>query len=248
MILTGALAPEPLQGCMSDGMIYDSASGYHKPGAILKLWDAVRKQVGVVEAKRKQGMKFDTRASTDLMDKLSQACNDHGVLVYPTRGNGKGLVVEDGTLADVELTIVAQAIEDGSKLEFYGYGQGADNQDKAGGKAGTYAFKQACIQALLAGGTKTAKKDRIGDTDDTDTPIEGGVKPKTSKPKAPSFDEVSALLAAATVESEYREALAKLKLASPPDQVKLAPIARESRARCIPALDSTPPTEPTPSA
>jgi hypothetical protein len=219
---------------MSNGMLYDPVTGHEKPGAILKLWDAVRKQVGVVELKKKNGMKFETRASTDLMDKLSQALNDHGVLVYPTSGSGKGLVVEDGTLADVELTIVAQAIEDGSRLEFYGYGQGADTQDKAGGKAGTYAFKQALLQALQAGGTKAPKKDRIPDTDDTDTPIEGGVRAKTSKPKAPSFEEVSAELQASNTEPEYRGALAKLKLAGPADQVKLAPIAREARARCIP--------------
>ncbi len=236
MILTGALAPDPLEGAMSDGMLYDPETGRHTPGKILQLWAAVRAQVGVIEAKRKQGMKFDTRASTDLMDKLSQACNDHGVLLYPARGNGRGLVVEDGTLADVELTVVAQAIEDGSRLEFYGYGQGADNQDKAGGKAGTYAFKQACIQALLAGGTKAPKKDRIPDTDDTDTPIEGGVRAKTSKPKAPSFEEVSAELAGATTEAEYRGALEKLKAANAADQVKLAPIAREARARCIPPV------------
>jgi hypothetical protein len=219
---------------MSDGMIYDPETGRHTPGKILQLWHLVRQQVGVVELKKKNGMKFETRASTDLMDKLAQALNDHGVLVYPTRGSGKGLVVEDGTMADVELTIVAQAIEDGSRLEFYGYGQGADTQDKAGGKAGTYAFKQALLQALQAGGTKAPKKDRIPDTDDTDTPIEGGVRAKTSKPKAPTFDEVSAALTAATDEPTYREALAKLKAATPADQVKLAPIAREARALCIP--------------
>jgi hypothetical protein len=190
----------------------------------------------VVELKKKNGMKFETRASTDLMDKLAAACNEHGVLVYPTRGNGKGTVVEDGTLADVELVIVAQAIEDGSRLEFYGYGQGADNQDKAGGKAGTYAFKQALIQALLAGGTKAPKSQRMPDTDDTDTAIEGGVRAKTSKPKAPSFEEVKAELEAANTEDEYRGALAKLKLAAPADQVKLAEIARPARARCIPPV------------
>lgn len=220
----------------TNGLLYDSNTGHETPGAILKLWAEVRRRVGVIEAKRKQGMKFDTRASTDLMDKLSAACDDLGVLVYPSEGRGKGLVVEDGTLADVELYVTVQAIEDGSMLQLYGYGQGADSQDKAGGKAGTYAFKQACIQALLAGGTKTKKSDRIADTDDTDSPIEGGVKPKTSKPKAPSFDEVKALMEAATVESEYREALAKLKLASPADQVKLADIARPARARCIPPV------------
>jgi hypothetical protein len=239
MILTGALAPDPIAGAMSNGLIYDPQTGQSVPGKILQLWHLVRQQVGVIELKKKNGMKFETRASTDLMDKLAQALNDHGVVVYPTRGTSRGLVVEDGTMADVELTIVAQAIEDGSFIELYGYGQGADTQDKAGGKAGTYAFKQALLQALQAGGTKAPKKDRIPDTDDTDTPIEGGVRAKTSKPKAPTFDEVSAELKASTTEVEYRGALAKLKAATPKDQVDLAPIAREARARCIP----TPPSE-----
>lgn len=232
MILYSAeLAPAPMEHCMSNGMIYNPQTFQETPGLILKAWAAVRAQVGVVEMKRKPGMKFDTRASTDLMDKLSQACNDHGVLLYPTRGNGKSVLADSGTLCDVELTIVAQAIEDGSRLEFYGYGQGADTQDKAGGKAGTYAFKQACIQALLAGGTKAPKSHRIPDTDDSDTPIEGGVRKKSGKP---TFEGVKAELEAAQDEPAYRAALANLKLAQAPDQVKLAPIAREAKARCVP--------------
>lgn len=215
---------------MLDGMMQDG-----KPGKILALWADARRMVGTLEAKTKQGVKFKVRANEDLVDKLAKACDHLGILVYPAEGFGKGHVVEDGTLAEVSLYIVVQAIEDGSKLGFWGFGLGADNQDKAGGKAGTYAFKQALVQAALAGGTKDAKN-RMPDTDDTDTPIEGGVKPKSAKPKSPTFDEVSALLQAATVESEYREALAKLKLASPADQVKLAPIAHTARAKCIPPV------------
>lgn len=223
------LSPLLRKGDMLDGMIPDGQGGT-KPGAILKLWAECRALVGTIEAKTKTGVKFKVRANEDLVDKLSKACDALGILMYPAEGTGKGHVVDNGTLAEVELMVVAQAIEDGSKLAFWGFGLGADNQDKAGGKAGTYAFKQACIQACLAGGTKD-KKNRAPDTDDTDTPIEGGVKPKS---KLPSFAEVKALLETATVESEYREALAKLKLAGPKDQVDLTPIAKEARARCIP--------------
>ncbi len=193
--------------------------------------------MGVVELKQKTGMRFSTRASTDLMDKLAQACNDLGVLVYPSRGTGKGLVVEDGTMADVELTVVAQAIEDGSRLEFFGYGQGADTQDKAGGKAGTYAYKQALIQALLAGGTKAPKGGRIPDTDDSDTPIEGGVRAKSAKPKAPTTDEVMAALKGATDAIGYEAAKGLLLRANPQTQVDCRATAFEARARCIPAKD-----------
>jgi hypothetical protein len=222
------LSPLPQEGDMYDGMMPDGT-----PGKILALWADARRMVGTLEAKTKSGVKFKVRANEDLVDKLSAACDHLGILVYPSDGAGKGHVVEDGTLAEVELMVVVQAVEDGSKLGFWGFGLGADNQDKAGGKAGTYAFKQALVQAALAGGTKD-KKNRLPDTDDTDTPIEGGVKPKTSKPKAPSFDEVKAALEASHTEAEYRAALAQLKAASPSDQVKLAPIARMARAICIP--------------
>jgi hypothetical protein len=217
-----------------NGMLYDQTTGQEKPGAILRLWGELRSKVGVVELKKKNGMKFETRASTDLIDKLSQAANDLGVLIYPAGGNGKGIVVEDGTMADVELTVVAQAIEDGSCLEFYGYGQGADTQDKAGGKAGTYAFKQALVQALLAGGTKAPKSHRMPDTDDTDTAIEGGVKAKTAKPKAPTQSEVEEALTNAADEPSYRAAVELLKKAAPATQVALKDTAFAARARCIP--------------
>ena len=54
---------------MSDGMLYDGDKVV--PGKILALWVELRKRVGIVELKKKNGMKFETRASTDLMDKLA---------------------------------------------------------------------------------------------------------------------------------------------------------------------------------
>jgi hypothetical protein len=238
MILDAQLAPDPMEHRMSNGMIWDRESNTEKPGAILKAWADVREAVGVVEQKRKPGMKFDTRASTDLIDKLNVACNKAGVLVYPSRGTATGgLLDTGGTSANIELVVVAQAIEDGSRLEFYGYGQGVDNQDKAGGKAGTYAFKQAVIQALLAGGSKMPKKDRVPDTDDDDNPVEGGPRPASpGKAPKPTFDSVKAAMEAAQDEAAYRSALEQLKAAQPADQVKLTDIARVARARCIPPV------------
>ena len=125
------------------GMLYDHNTGQETPGKILKLWGDLRQKVGVIALKKKQGMKFETRAATDLYDQIRAAADELGILIYPHNGKGAGQVVaygddeKKGTLADVELTVVAQAIEDGSLLQFYGYGQGADQQDKAGGKAGT---------------------------------------------------------------------------------------------------------------
>lgn len=216
----------------TNGMVYDQATGKETPGAILKLWAQLRQKVGVVELKQKQGMKFKTRAATDLYDKVRAAADELGILIYPHEGKSEGKVVDSGTLADVQLYVIAQAIEDGSMLQLYGYGQGADTQDKAGGKAGTYAFKQALIQACLAGGEKTPKKDRLPDTDDEDEPIPGGVKPKSTKPSAA---QVEAAFAAAQDEPAYRAAVEQLKQLAPEAQVAMKEKAKEAKARCVPA-------------
>lgn len=218
-----------------DGMITDE-TGVVKPGAILRLWLQLRQLVGNVSLAQKAGMKFATRAATETYDKVREAADTLGVLIYPQEGVGKGQIIEGernpGTMADVQLNIVCQAVEDGSAICIFGYGQGADTQDKAGGKAGTYAFKQALIQALLAGGTKTPKKDRIPDTDDDDEPVPGGVRKPSGKP---SPDAVKAAFEAANDEPAYRAALADLKKLAADQQVAMKPTAVAAKARCIPA-------------
>lgn len=201
------------------------------PGDILKLWLELRKRVGNVALKQKTGMKFKTRAATDTYDQVRAAADELGVLIYPNQAVGEGKVVDNGTLCDVTLDIVCQAVSDGSSIRIAGYGLGADTQDKAGGKAGTYAFKQALIQACLAGGEKTPKKDRIPDTDDEDAPIPGGVKPAAGKP---TQDAVTAALTEAQDEPAYRAAVELLKKLSPEAQVAIKPVAVAAKARCIP--------------
>jgi hypothetical protein len=217
-----------------NGMLYDQTTGQERPGDILKLWLELRKAVGNVALKQKPGMKFKTRAATDTYDQVRQAADELGILIYPHEAKGQGMVVDSGTLCDVNLTIICQAASDGSCIAIAGYGQGADTQDKAGGKAGTYAFKQALVQALLAGGTKAPKSHRMPDTDDTDTAIEGGVKAKTAKPKAPTQSEVEEALTNAADEPSYRAAVELLKKAAPATQVALKDTAFAARARCIP--------------
>jgi hypothetical protein len=217
-----------------NGMVRD-ADGNYKPGRILELWVQLRKRVGVVALKKKNGMKFETRAATDTYDQVREAADELGILIYPHEGKGEGKVVDSGTLCDVTLNIICQAIEDGSCISIFGYGQGADTQDKAGGKAGTYAFKQALIQACLAGGAKTPKKDRIPDTDDTDEPIPGGVKARSAKPSQQAVEEA---LKAAENEPQYRAAVDMLKQLAPEAQVAIKPVAMEAKARCVPAKTS----------
>ncbi len=231
LIETVDRAPYVKDDMNTDGMIYDE-KGFH-PGAILKKWFELRQLVGNVALKQKPGMKFKTRAATDTYDQIRAAADELGILIYPAEGKGSLQVVDNGTLCGVELTIYAQAVEDGSTLAIYGFGLGADSQDKAGGKAGTYAFKQALIQATLAGGEKTPKKDRIPDTDDDDAPIAGGVKPKTVGPTVPFVQDA---LVAARTEPEYRAAVELLKKLQPEAQVALKPIAVDARSRCVPPV------------
>lgn len=208
---------------MYDGMI--RVGDESKPGAILKLWGALRSSVGLLEAKTKDKVRFKVRSADELYDKLNAAANDLGILIYPcpALSSGRGHAVDGGTMAEVGLHVVAQAIEDGSRLSFWGFGLGADQQDKAGGKAGTYAFKQAIVQACLAGGTKQPKSHRMPDTDDTDTPIPGGVRP-ARKPadgdpvKTP--DEIEALFTAAETSRQYNAAMAEVKRLTPEKQMQ----------------------------
>lgn len=210
------------------------------PGDILQLWANLRTAVGVVKKKKKQGVKFDVLEATEVVDKVRAAANELGILIYPAVGTdfattgslGKGHVVEDGTLAEASLVVVAQAVSDGSRLCFWGFGLGADTQDKAGGKAGTYAFKQALVQALLAGGKGGVKVD---DTDDTDTPIPGGVKPAKAKAARPSFDEVQLHLQMALDSKDpdaYRAARTELRQLKPEDILALKELAKQAKTAC----------------
>lgn len=216
----------------TDGMldIIDAVHGAtSKPGVVLALWLQLRKKVGIVEAVQKKGMKFKTRSAEDLIDAVRPVANELGLLIYPTECKGQGFVVEDGTLAAVNLDIIVQAVEDGSAIKIAGFGLGADSQDKAGGKAGTYGFKQALLQGLLAAGAD--------DTDDTDTPIKGGVKLPAKRPaNVPlpnvSKDEVVKALESAKTPSEYDTAKKLLGTLSPELITQLYSTAKAAKARC----------------
>lgn len=155
-------------------------------GDVLGKIAEVRKALGNLKAKKKDGVKFKVRSAEELNDKLRPLAIEHGLLIYPVTAFGTGYAVEDGTLATLNLTLRIQALSDGSYIDIAGFGLGADSQDKAGGKAMTYGWKAALIQTFLAGGAD--------DTDDTDTPIKGGVKAKTGRVKITS-DTVKAELA-----------------------------------------------------
>ncbi len=197
------------------------------PGAVLGLLETVRRNVGVIKAKKKEGVKFNVRSASDLADRLRAAASQAGLLIYPVSVVGKAFPLDSGTLAEVTITLRCQAISDGSYIDIMGFGLGADNQDKAGGKAGTYAWKTALIQLLLAGGAE--------DTDDSDTPIKGGVKRLGAGGPKPTSEGVKAAFEAATDKASYDAAVALVKQLSPQDQMPLMDTVRGAKARCVPA-------------
>lgn len=172
----------------------------------------LRRQVGTLKAKKKDGVRFKVRSLDELIDKVRPAADELGLLIYPVRAKGQGHVVEDGTLAECTVTVRITALADGSYLEVEGFGLGADSQDKAGGKAGSYAFKQALIQTLLAGGAE--------DTDDTDTPIKGGVRKRAP---GPSYEAVKAAFEGVPEGgvAEYQAAVGLAKQLKPEGQLQL---------------------------
>ena len=200
------------------------------PGAIIGLWRHLVASMDPLQRRKKEGVRFLVRDASELVDKIRAATNSLGIIIYPgVATHGEGKVVEDGTLADVNMMLIAQAVEDGSMLGFGGYGQGADSQDKAGGKAMTYAHKAILIQAAQLGGSKTAKALGVHDTDDTDTAIKGGVKPKTEKT---SLTALSVKLEEVETEEDYKELRPLLQALSPEDQTTLTPgiLAAKKRA------------------
>jgi hypothetical protein len=186
---------------------------------ILGLMVELRRRVGTVKARKKEGVQFRVRALDELVDKVRPVANELGIVIYPTTVAASTQVTDAGVLTELTITVRLQAVEDGSYVDVQGYGLGADKQDKAGGKAGSYAFKQALVQALLAGGAE--------DTDDTDTPVQGGVRKLR-----PALLLVKSELAGAATEPAYRKAVELLKCCSPEDQLALRETAMEARTRC----------------
>lgn len=212
-------------------------------GDVLQKIADVRKALGNLKAKKKDGVKFKVRSAEELNDKLRPLAIEHGLLIYPTTVLGSGYPVEDGTLASINLTIRIQALSDGSYIDVAGFGLGADNQDKAGGKAMTYGWKAALIQTFLAGGAD--------DTDDTDTPIKGGVKAKTGRAKVTS-DTVKAALAELQTPGDapkFRDvAMLASKLSKEEQEVIMDDFAAARQRLGMPARSAAPTAPPTPAA
>lgn len=133
----------------------------------------LRRMVGSLAAKKQQGgPQFPVRSAKELMQKLAEGLDELG-MVAPVVAQEVELVdtntIPDNktasgkpvfrTLAHVKSTVRLGAV-DGSYVDVVGSGHGGDVDDKAGGKADTYAWKSAILKGL------TVPEQDMPDTDD----------------------------------------------------------------------------------
>lgn len=156
----------------------------------------LRRAVGFLAAKKVQGgPMFPVRGAKELTQKLAQALNDLDLVApvieqkvsFLDVSNIPGNLTASGkpvfrTLVHVVATVRLLA-PDGSFVDMVGSGHGGDTDDKAGGKASTYAWKDAILKGL------TIPDAEMVDTDDdpSPAPVSGGGKPapvRASKPDA----------------------------------------------------------------
>jgi len=147
----------------------------------------LRLEVGGIAAKKQQGgPMFPVRGAKELAQKLAQALVDLNMVAHvhsqvvthidtdkiPQNQTASGKPVFR-TLTHVKSTVHIGA-EDGSFVAVEGSGHGGDGEDKAGGKADTYAWKAAVLKGLCI-----PEQDMI-DTDD-EQPAEVAEKSKPLK-------------------------------------------------------------------
>lgn len=133
----------------------------------------LRREIKSLAAKKTPNVPFPVRGAKDLAQKLADALNkleliapvvDQKITHLPTGAELVG-VNKSGAPAYRSLVHVVATVRviapDGSFVDMVGSGHGADSDDKAGGKASTYAWKDALLKGL------TIPDQDMIDTDDT---------------------------------------------------------------------------------
>lgn len=142
-----------------------------EPGKILSDLKALRDEVGNLEAKKRDGVMYKVKSFEELDVKLRLAADKLGM---PMAGSPVAQSVTHYTPIEgvnrngqPQITFVVHCIstvrfmsDDGSYVDFVGSGHGGGTDDKSGGKASTYASKDAILKGLRI------PNDAIPDTDD----------------------------------------------------------------------------------
>ncbi len=186
------------------------------PPMIAQALPALRKSVGGLKAEKKAGVQFAVKSAKDLMDKLRAAIDSEPAVagVWVAGQNVTNIEVERGT-ACLTLSVVRVGCIDGSYVDFSGSGHGAANDDKASGKASTYAWKDSIIKGLSLPDAEMVDTDDFSD----ERPV---LKPTIA---TITVDEAKAALKAAKSEAEVDEYIAKLKKQPSAFQKTIAPTA-----------------------
>lgn len=196
------------------------------PPLIFEKWGKLMEEVGSLAAHEKDGVKFKVKAAfgpDGLMSKLRPALDKLKLRATVVEQEGKPLETERGTCVFVR-SVLRLCAEDGSFVKFSGVGHGADPQDKAGGKAHTYAWKAGWITFLNLDDAD------MPDTDDSDAPIKGGVKKGKHGTYSLDHDEFKQLIE----DCDDMEELEALKLrikdeGTRNDMVALAPFVKAQK-------------------
>ena len=147
-----------------------------------KIWTdlvELRRKIGGLKAERKPGVTFAVKSAKELMIKLRDAADDlqmpvAGAIVESiTFGLGDNFQVfgKPGIGCHTSVKVMFMS-SDGSSVTFAGSGHGTSNDDKAGGKASTYAWKDAVVKGL------SLPDDDMVDTDDESKPVSSATTAK----------------------------------------------------------------------
>lgn len=158
-------------------------------GKILSDLVAFRKLVGGLKAEQRQGVMYKVKDASALMDKIRAAADELGMVmagapISSTSFDIPGFQVFNKNANQMVSQLVVHTTatvrfmsSDGSYVDFVGSGHGSSNDDKAGGKASTYAWKDALLKAL------SLPNADMPDTDDDVVPMtrvnDAATKPKT---------------------------------------------------------------------
>ena len=156
----------------------------------MKIWSdliELRKKIGGLQAEQRQGVMYKVKSAKDLMDKVRKAADELGMtlagaIVGTHSENIPGFeVFNKGANKMVPQLVVFTTVtvrfmsSDGSFVDFMGSGHCSSNDDKAGGKASTYAWKDALIKGL------SLPDAEMVDTDDESVPMERPSSPPAKK-------------------------------------------------------------------
>lgn len=146
--------------------------GNGNPGKILEDLPKLRDHIGGLVARQRNGVMYNVKSAKELVIKMREAADELGMVMVaaPVDIKIEHLpMMKDSKDRDVLVCSVTGTYRfmssDGSYVDYIGIGYGTSNDDKAAGKASTYAEKDATTKGLCL------PDDEMVDTDDISVPV-----------------------------------------------------------------------------